>query len=571
MMTQCFSSHFSANCLENMSRSASLLNSYGMHVRPMHSGHGVSLPKKSPSVPDLNRTYLGENKSNVSMMSEPKPPNSKPSLVESNSVEDATDLSFIELYEEAEEDENGSGSTTPMTDPIPAAVSYSSELEQTTNSILKDLSHFDRYGFKKQSTYITENEYNSWWSEYSQYCIRRKRKWQDLLEKSGLSTNNDSPDRFPPKSEKLKRYVRKGIPAEWRGNAWWYFARGQEKLNKNKGLYDKILNNLNSSQNGQLRDSDVIERDLNRTFPDNIHFQRKSDDTEEPLMIQSLRRVLIAFSIYNPKIGYCQSMNFLVGLLLLFLDEEKAFWMLVIITSRYLPGVHNVNLEGVNIDQGVLMLCIKEYLPEFWHRIMPKQQARNNEFLYKLPPLTLCTASWFMSCFVGVVPIETTLRIWDCLFYEESHVLFKISLSIIKLSEQELSRHNHHNTRSRPPNKDDDDIEIFQIIQTFPKKLLNPNDIFDRVIFKRRISFNNLNQEEIDRCRKYVTSQRLKHKNYTELVGDKAASSSNRDSKMASDLINDALSSEVYGFKKSLTGVHWNNSIKEKVRQIRRR
>lgn len=42
-------------------------------------------------------------------------------------------------------------------------------------------------------------------------------------------------------------------------------------------------------------------------------------------MIKSLRRVLVAFSLYNPKIGYCQSMNFLAGLLLLFMDEEKTF------------------------------------------------------------------------------------------------------------------------------------------------------------------------------------------------------------------------------------------------------
>ena len=44
-----------------------------------------------------------------------------------------------------------------------------------------------------------------------------------------------------------------------------------------------------------------------------------------------LRRVLLAFSVQNPRIGYCQSMNFLAAALLLALDrsEEKAFWVLV--------------------------------------------------------------------------------------------------------------------------------------------------------------------------------------------------------------------------------------------------
>lgn len=147
----------------------------------------------------------------------------------------------------------------------------------------------------------------------------------------------------------MKRYVRKGIPAEWRGNAWWYFARGQDLLNRNKDRYDQLLERMEillSSDKKKIQDLDIIERDLHRTFPDNLHFQHNSYHGDEPPLISSLRRVLVAFSLYNPKIGYCQSMNFLAGMLLLFLDEERAFWMLVIITSRYLPGVHNVNLEG---------------------------------------------------------------------------------------------------------------------------------------------------------------------------------------------------------------------------------
>ena len=477
-------------------------------------------------------------------------------------------------------------------------------------------SRFDRYGFKKQNNYISESDYDRWWVEYSQYCVRRKHKWQLLLEKSGLPVTDDSPSRFPPRSERLKRYVRKGIPAEWRGNAWWHFARGQEKLNKNRGVYSQLLQKMKqikrqNPNEKQVQDLDIIERDLNRTFPDNIHFQSGSQNKEGPPIIKSLRRVLVAFSLYNPKIGYCQSMNFLAGLLLLFLDEERAFWMLVIITSRYLPGVHNINLEGVNIDQGVLMLCVKEYIPEVWSYIKPSidhHQKNNktfspsnnkvlfnmqkNEFLYRLPPITLCTASWFMSCFVGVVPIETTLRIWDCLFYEESHFLFKVSLAVLKLSEHELSKIKPHNNslnyswgsnlnqKNGSMGQEDSDMEIFQVIQTFPKTLLNPNEIFEKIIFKRRFNLNRLDQDEIDRCRKFVAAQRLKFKTYGELLGNAAseadlpANNSNTDNQgvhITSDAVNEALSSEVYGFKKSLAGVHWNNSIKEKVKQMRKK
>ena len=79
---------------------------------------------------------------------------------------------------------------------------------------------------------------------------------------------------------------------------------------------------------------------------------------------RSLRRVLQAFALHNQNIGYCQSLNFLAGLLLLFLDEdeEKAFIMLNVITGVHLPGTHAKVLEA-NVDIGVLMTCVDGVRP----------------------------------------------------------------------------------------------------------------------------------------------------------------------------------------------------------------
>ena len=51
----------------------------------------------------------------------------------------------------------------------------------------------------------------------------------------------------------------------------------------------------------------------------------------------SLRRVLQAFALHNPDIGYCQSLNFVAGMMLLFLSEEEAFWLLVTVVEKLLP------------------------------------------------------------------------------------------------------------------------------------------------------------------------------------------------------------------------------------------
>ena len=42
--------------------------------------------------------------------------------------------------------------------------------------------------------------------------------------------------------------------------------------------------------------------------------------------IMDLQDVLLAFCIHNPTIGYCQGMNFIVGMSLIFMDAQDAFW-----------------------------------------------------------------------------------------------------------------------------------------------------------------------------------------------------------------------------------------------------
>jgi hypothetical protein len=352
----------------------------------------------------------------------------------------------------------------------------------------------DRYGFRKKTQYVSLEEYEAWNGPYTEYLARRQKKWAQLLKENGLMA--ERPNRFPPKSNKVKRFVRKGIPPDWRGDAWFYYAGGPSMLSKNYGVYEDLVKKAAAGQVSET-DNEIIERDLNRTFPDNIRFRADPVATQdaqlpepETPIVQSLRRVLQAFSIYNPRIGYCQSLNFLAGLLLLFMNEEKSFWMLNVITTVYLPGTHEVNLEGANVDLGVLMLSIRESMPSVWAKIGGELDGTtiDPKASMRLPPITLCATAWFMSCFIGTLPIETTLRVWDSFFYEGSKTLFRIALTIFKIGEHEIKSVS-------------DSMEIFQVVQTIPRRLIDANMVLD-TCFKRRGGFSGLSQEKIEQRRR---------------------------------------------------------------------
>lgn len=319
----------------------------------------------------------------------------------------------------------------------------------------------DQYGFLKASHYVTIPQYDAWTNGYLLSQDRRAKKWSSYMREQGLPTFVSA--RFPSRSAKTERYIRKGIPPAWRGPAWFFYAGGDAYLNQNAGLYTSLV----SRSEGELSgiDQESIERDLHRTFPDNIHFKPDirssgSSATESPLL-SSLRHVLRAYALHNPRIGYCQSLNFLAGLLLLFLPEERAFWMLHIITTIYLPGTHELSLEGTNVDLWILMVALKSTLPHIWAKVGAAGGSGDDiNGSARLPPISLCTTSWFMSLFIGTLPIETVLRVWDVLFYEGSRTLFRVALTIFKLGEQQI--------------KDvSDSMELFQIVQGLPRGMLD--------------------------------------------------------------------------------------------------
>ncbi|KAF1959820.1 hypothetical protein CC80DRAFT_406303 [Byssothecium circinans] len=365
----------------------------------------------------------------------------------------------------------------------------------------------DRYGFKKATHNISLQEYDSWVGKYDEHITRRRNKWTALMSKQGLSTSD--PSQFPEPCDKVKRYARKGYPPEWRGAMWWFYSGGQYKIGQPEmaGLYASLVERINQ---GELNkdDREAIERDLDRTFPDNVHFRPDptEDDPEgtlsgEPSLITDLREVLACFALNNPNIGYCQSLNFIAGLLLLFMkqNKERAFILLTIITHNHLPGAHARSLANTEVN--VLMMLIRDYLPKVWASINdtdlvnsgPGSKAHPDSKFQRQPTVALSCTSWFMSIFVGVLPIETVLRVWDAFLYEGPRALYRYALAIFKHGEAEIRKY-------RPG-----DGELFMAVQNLPRRCLNPNVLHDIAFVKK--GFGSLTQNVIDQKRLFWRDQ----------------------------------------------------------------
>uniref|UniRef100_A0A5B7AGP9 Rab-GAP TBC domain-containing protein n=1 Tax=Davidia involucrata TaxID=16924 RepID=A0A5B7AGP9_DAVIN len=218
----------------------------------------------------------------------------------------------------------------------------------------------------------------------------------------------------------LKRLIRKGIPPTLRSKVWFSLSgAAKKKSTVPESYYNDLIKAVEDKVTPATRQ---IDHDLPRTFPGHPWL-----DTSEGHA--TLRRVLVAYSFRDSDVGYCQGLNYVAALLLLVMKtEEDAFWMLAVLLENVLVNdCYTNNLSGCHVEQRVF----KDLLVKKCPGIAAHLEALEFD-------VSLVATEWFLCVFSKSLPSETTMRVWDVLFYEGAKVLFHVALAIFKMKEEEL-------------------------------------------------------------------------------------------------------------------------------------
>lgn len=135
--------------------------------------------------------------------------------------------------------------------------------------------------------------------------------------------------------------------------------------------------------------------------------------------------MLKAFSVYNAEVGYCQGMGFITATLLMYMEEEDAFWGLVRLCDAYgMSGLFKPGFPALSQCFTIFNSLLEGFLPSLAEHL---QENGVNVDLY--------CPQWFLTLFIVTLPFALVLRVWDIFLYEGMVGIFLVAISLLKIYE----------------------------------------------------------------------------------------------------------------------------------------
>ncbi|KAM4899579.1 uncharacterized protein FYW23_005054 isoform 2-T7 [Sylvia borin] len=266
----------------------------------------------------------------------------------------------------------------------------------------------DRFGFLHEQELPTRTALEE---KQRQQEIERVDKWLKMLKKWGKYRNSD----------KMCRRVYKGIPLQVRGQVWSLLLDVDKMKKENEGKYEQMKEQAKSFSS----EIKQIDLDVNRTFRNHIMFRDRYGVKQ-----QALFHVLSAYSVYNTEVSYCQGMSQIAAILLMYLNEEDAFWALAQLLTNQRHAMHGFFIPGFPKLQR-----FQAHHEQILNKLFPKLKKHMDK---EQMTTGIYTTKWFLQCFIDRTPFTLTLRLWDIYILEGERVLTAMAYTILKLHKKRL-------------------------------------------------------------------------------------------------------------------------------------
>ena len=214
---------------------------------------------------------------------------------------------------------------------------------------------YDAYGFPDDMEYLPS-------SDVATLVGNHHKRWAHYW-KAATREAGGTPTHLP-RTRLLRELVWGGVPAAFRGYVWTVLLGVSERRHARPGHYAALLA-LEPVAEGAAGDGEAARGAADSEAAEQI---RKDADRTWPrhrwLDAGALVRVLVAFARHNRAIGYCQGLNTVAAVFLLFMGEEDAFWCLVqLVESRMPAGFWSDTLWRSRVEQEVLNALVGRRMP----------------------------------------------------------------------------------------------------------------------------------------------------------------------------------------------------------------
>ena len=199
-----------------------------------------------------------------------------------------------------------------------------------------------------------------------------------------------------------------------------------------------------------------INKDINRTFyTDKFKFGNGKE---------MLDNILTLMAFIRPEIGYCQGMNFIVGALINFInDEETCFWIFLhFIDNIELKDLYLQDMPEYLIKLYQLNYFIKENFPKIHHHL--KTNRINLDIFF---------SKWILTIFSNFLSFETLYNVWDVFILDKWKAIFKFSVIIANYMQDELINMDLHSYSSYVRKNNLNSIKFKELAKYYNKYKIN--------------------------------------------------------------------------------------------------